>query len=158
MNDNVSTLYALAHELLYLGTDGKPIYSDDFTRLNREVYQLADELYSCCGATPEEEAKLCLSLLMAYNATAYDNGDKQEHIQGVLDRCWEVLDKLSPSLLKVQLLVRCYSEVYEQKILKQAYSVINTWNKATLTSKRKEIMEELKNIEMNNYPYEEVGE
>ncbi|MEL5892645.1 UpxZ family transcription anti-terminator antagonist [Bacteroides sp. GD17] len=156
MNDNVSTLYALAHELLYLGTDGKPIYSDDFTRLNREVYQLANELYSCCGATPEEEAKLCLSLLMAYNATAYDNGDKQEHIQGVLDRCWEVLDKLSPSLLKVQLLTYCHEAVYEKELADQAYSIIDTWDKAALTSEQMEAVEELENTINYKYTYKIV--
>ena len=37
MNSEISTLYSIAHELLYLGMDGAPIYSDHFSRLNREV-------------------------------------------------------------------------------------------------------------------------
>ena len=40
MNDLLSCareLQHLAHKLMYLGMDGEPIYSDDFTRLNKEV-------------------------------------------------------------------------------------------------------------------------
>ena len=57
MNDHVLSLYALAHELLNLGMDGSPIYSDHFARLNREVYEQALNLYNAPeGNTPEEEA------------------------------------------------------------------------------------------------------
>ena len=92
MNDHVSSLYTLAHELLDLGMDGSPIYSDHFARLNREVYEQALNLYNSPeGSTPEEEAELCLSILVALNATFYDNGRKQQYIQRLLDRCWGFL-------------------------------------------------------------------
>ena len=75
--------------------DGSPIYSDHFARLNREVYEQALDLYNTLeGNTPEEEAELCLSILVALNATFYDNGRKQQYIQRLLDRCLNVLDKL----------------------------------------------------------------
>lgn len=51
MNDHVSSLYALAHELLNLGMDGSPIYSDHFARLNREVYEQALNLYNAPEVT-----------------------------------------------------------------------------------------------------------
>lgn len=105
MNEHVSSLYVRAHELLNLGMDGSPIYSDHFARLNREVYEQALDLYNTLeGNTPEEEAELCLSILVALNATFYDNGRKQQYIQRLLDRCLNVLDKLPDSLLKVRLL------------------------------------------------------
>lgn len=117
MNEHVSSLYVRAHELLNLGMDGSPIYSDHFARLNREVYEQALDLYNTLeGNTPEEEAELCLSILVALNATFYDNGRKQQYIQRLLDRCLNVLDKLPDSLLKVRLLTYCYSEVYEEKL------------------------------------------
>ena len=104
MNEHVSSLYVRAHELLNLGMDGSPIYSDHFARLNREVYEQALDLYNTLeGNTPEEEAELCLSILVALNATFYDNGRKQQYIQRLLDRCLNVLDKLPDSLLKVRL-------------------------------------------------------
>lgn len=47
MNDLLSCareLQHLAHKLMYLGMDGEPIYSDDFTRLNKEVLVESDSL------------------------------------------------------------------------------------------------------------------
>ena len=124
--------------------------------MNRDVYERAIELYNIHGATAEEEAELCLGLLVAFAATIYDNGCKQEYIQNVLDRSWEVLPKLSASLLKVRLLTYCYGEIYEEVLLQEAYAIIEGWNKDNLTSGQTEIIEELKNIEENPYPFEEV--
>ena len=63
LESEVSALSTLADELLYLGIDDTPIYSDDFTRLNHEVFQKANALYHQRGSTFEEEASLCLALL-----------------------------------------------------------------------------------------------
>ena len=156
MDSNSSSLFSLAHDLLTYGLDGSPIYADQFTRLNRDVYERAIELYNIHGATAEEEAELCLALLVAFAATIYDNGCKQEYIQNVLDRSWEVLPKLSASLLKVRLLTYCYGEIYEEVLLQEAYAIIEGWNKDNLTSEQTAIIEELKNIEENPYPFEEV--
>lgn len=158
MDSNSSSLFSLAHHLLTYGLDGSPIYADQFTRLNRDVYERAIELYDTRGTTVEEEAELCLGLLVAFAATIYDNGSKQEYIQNVLDRSWEVLPKLSPSLLKVQLLTYCYSEFYDESLAKEAHEIINTWNKRELTLEQAEIVEELKVFEDSQYPWEEVEE
>ena len=98
LDSQITALYTLAHELLYLGSDGSPIYSDHFSRLNGDVLSRANTLYPHHGSTDEEEARLCLSLLMGYNATIYNNGDKEVRIQQILNRCWEVLDRLPASL------------------------------------------------------------
>lgn len=156
MDSNSSSLFSSAHHLLTYGLDGSPIYADQFTRLNRDVYERAMELYSTRGNTVEEEAELCLDLLVAFAATIYDNGHKQQYIQHVLDRSWEVLPKLSPSLLKVRLLTYCYSEFYDEELAKEAHEIINTWNKKELTLEQAEIVEELKGFEENQYLWEEV--
>ncbi|RGN33944.1 UpxZ family transcription anti-terminator antagonist [Bacteroides oleiciplenus] len=158
MDSNSSSLFSLAHHLLTYGLDGSPIYADQFTRLNRDVYEQAVELYNTCGATVEEEAELCLGLLVAFAATIYDNGSKQQYVQNVLDRSWEVLPKLSPSLLKVRLLTYCYSEFYDESLAKEAHVIISTWNKEELTLEQAEAIEELKGVEENQYPWEEVEE
>lgn len=162
MDSNSSSLFSLAHHLLTYGLDGSPIYADQFTRLNRDVYERAIELYNTRGTTVEEEAELCLGLLVAFAATIYDNGSKQEskqeYVQNVLDRSWEVLPKLSPSLLKVRLLTYCYGEFYDESLAKEAHEIINTWNKGELTLEQAEIVEELKDFEENQYPWEEVEE
>ena len=126
--------------------------------MNRDVYERAIELYDTRGTTVEEEAELCLGLLVAFAATIYDNGSKQECIQNVLDRSWEVLPKLSPSLLKVRLLTYCYGEFYDESLAKEAHEIINTWNKEELALEQAEIIEELKSFEENPYQFEEVKE
>ena len=126
--------------------------------MNRDVYERAIELCNSHGTTVEEEAELCLGLLVAFAATIYDNGRKQQYIQNVLDRSWEVLPELSPSLLKVRLLTYCYSELYDESLAREAHTIIDTWNEKELTPEQAEIVEELKGFEENQYPWEEVEE
>ena len=64
LTSQIEQLQSLAHELLYLGVDGAPIYTDHFRQLNKEVLEQSDALYPQRGATPEEEANICLALLM----------------------------------------------------------------------------------------------
>ena len=143
-----------AHELMYLGMDGEPIYSDTFCRLNKEVLVKSNSLFSFKSSDIEEEANLCLALLMGYNATIYDYGDKEQKKQSVLDRAYTILEQLPTSLLKVRLLTYCYGEIYEEALLQEARVIIGQWDKNALTSEQTEIMEELKNIEENQYPFE----
>lgn len=145
-----------AHELMYLGMDGEPIYSDTFCRLNKEVLVKCDSLFSAQSSDVEEEANLCLALLMGYNATIYDYGDKKQNKQLVLDRICNLLGRLPASLLKVRLLTYTYGEIYEEFLLKEAHDIINHWNKSVLDVGQMEVIEELKNIEENPYPFEIV--
>ncbi len=159
MNDLLSRaleLQNLAHELMFLGMDGAPIYSDDFSRLNKDVLIKSESLFPEKGSDIEEEANLCLALLMGYNATIYDNGDKEQKKQVVLDRIYDVLEKLPASLLKVRLLTYCYGEIYEEAMAQEVHAIIDSWKKEILTSEQIEIIEELKNIEENPYPFEEI--
>ena len=159
MNDLTSRALELqhaAHELMYLGMDGEPAYSDTFCWLNKEVLVKSDSLFFAQSSDVEEEANLCLALLMGYNATIYDDGDKEQKKQMVLNRICHVLEHLPVSLLKVRLLTYCYGEIYEEVLLQEAYAIIEGWNKDNLTSGQTEIIEELKNIEENPYPFEEV--
>lgn len=158
MNDLTSRALELqhaAHELMYLGMDGEPVYSDTFCRLNKEVLVKSDSLFSAQSSDVEEEANLCLALLMGYNATIYDDGDKEQKKQTILNRICHVLEHLPVSSLKVRLLTYCYGEIYEEVLLQEAYAIIEGWNKDNLTSGQTEIIEELKNIEENPYPFEE---
>ena len=91
---------------------------------------------------------------MVYNATIYDYGDKEQKKQAVLDRISNILEQLPPSLLKVRLLSYCYGEVYEESMLQEARSIIEEWKKNPLTPEQTEIIEELQNIEDNQYPFE----
>lgn len=52
LSEQAITLQCLAHELMYLGTDGSPVYSDDLSRRNGEVYRLATALYASSQKVP----------------------------------------------------------------------------------------------------------
>lgn len=158
LSTQISSLYDIAHELLYLGADGHPIYSDSFTRLNGKVLRLADALFGFRGVTDEEEASLCLALLMGYNATIYNNGDKEQRIQAVLNRCWDILDRLPASLLKVRLLTYCYGEVFDAELAREARVIIDSWGDRELMDEEKEIVVLLRDMEENPYPNSEIGE
>lgn len=157
MNDLTSRALELqhaAHELMYLGMDGEPVYSDTFCRLNKEVLVKSDSLFSAQSSDVEEEANLCLALLMGYNATIYDYGDKERKKQVVLERIYNVLEKLPVSLLKVHLLVYTYGGVYEESMRCETYNIMKNWNMLDLSTEQKKVIDILKNIEENPYPLE----
>lgn len=156
IDSQIESLRQLSYELLHLGIDGTPIYSDCFCQLNKAVLAQSDTLFSVKATTSEEEATICLVLLNGYNATIYDHGDKEQKKQAILDRSWSVLDQLSDSLLKCQLLVTCYGEVYEEELAQEAHSIISSWGMRELSEEEKEIIEVLKNLEENQYPNSEI--
>ena len=147
-----------AHTLMYLGMDGEPLYSDDFCRQNKDVLLKSDSLFAAKSSDIEEEANLCLALLMGYNATIYNYGDKEQKKQEILVRTCDVLERLPESLLKVRLLTYCYGETYEEALLQSARKIVDGWGQASLTSEQVEAVEELRNVEENPYPWEYVDE
>lgn len=58
LDSQITALYTLAHELLYLGSDGSPIYSDHFSRLNGDVLSLPI-LYIPIMAPPTRKKPVC---------------------------------------------------------------------------------------------------
>lgn len=141
MKSQIDALRQLTHELLYLGMDGEPIYADRFRQLNSDVYNQAEALYWQKARNDEEEATLCVTLLKAYSATIYDRGDKGEKVQILLDRSWEVLNKISDSLLKCQLLVACYGETLDEELAKEARAIMDGWGDS-LTVEQQELLNE----------------
>ena len=153
-------LQRAAHDLMYLGMDGSPIYSDDLSRRNSEVYRLTTTLYnsSIWGTTVEEQANVCLALLMGYSASFVDHGEKQQHVQEVLDCCWDVLDALPASLLKLRLLTACYGEVFDESLADEGRSIIASWDSLSLTPEQQEAVDEFQNVTDNPYPWEYIDE
>lgn len=154
MRTKINKLYHTARELLHLGLDGEPVYADRFSRLNADVYRQSEALLAEHGATAEEEALLCLALLSGYRATFCNDGDKDEKIQSLLDRSWNILGHLPASLLKCRLLVACYAEVFDKELADQAHTIIDSWQGRELTAEESEIVDDLANLEANVYPCE----
>lgn len=160
LSEETLALQRAAHDLMYLGMDGSPIYSDDLSRRNGEVYRLTTTLYNSDAkdSTVEEQANVCLALLMGYTASFIDHGEKQEHVQEVLNRCWNILDALPASLLKLRLLTACYGEVYDEPLADESRKIIASWDGVSLTSEQQEAIEEFRNVVENPYPWEEMEE
>lgn len=160
LSEEAASLQRAVHELMYLGMDDSPIYSDDLSRRNSEVYRLTTALYDsgAKGSTLEEQAHVCLALLMGYNASFIDYGEKQQHIQEVLDRCWDLLDALPASLLKLRLLTACYGEVFDEPLADEARAIIASWDSTSLTREQQEAITEFQNVVDNPYPWEYLDE
>lgn len=160
LSEETASLQRAAHELMYLGVDGSPVYSDDLSRRNGEVYRLTTSLYNSGvkGSTVEEQANVCLALLMGYSASFIDHGEKQEHVQEVLDRCWDVLDALPASLLKLRLLTACYGEVFDEPLADEGRIIIASWNAAALTGEQQEAIAEFQNVIDNPYSWEYIND
>jgi len=158
LQTKINELYRTAHELLYLGINGEPVYADRFSQLNADVYQQSEALVSERGSHAEEEASLCVALLTGYKATFCNHGDKDDKIQSLLDRSWEVLNKLPASLLKCQLLVACYAEVFDEELAAEAHTIISSWIGKELSDEEQEIIDDLHGLEENPYPWNEIEE
>ncbi|MBC8594624.1 UpxZ family transcription anti-terminator antagonist [Oscillospiraceae bacterium N12] len=160
LSEETFSLQRAAHELMYLGMDGSPVYSDDLSRRNGEVYRLTTALYNSGfqGSTIEEQANVCLALLMGYSASFIDHGEKQKHVQEVLDRCWDILDALPASLLKLRLLTVCYGEVFDEPLADEARAIIASWDIASITAEQQEAIDEFQNVVDNPYSWEYVDE
>ena len=160
LSEEAITLQRAAHDLMYLGMDGNLIYSDDLSRRNGEVYRLTTALYnsSAKGSTVEEQANVCLALLMGYNASFIDHGEKQEHVQEVLNRCWDILETLPASLLKLRLLTACYGEVFDEPLANEGHAIIVSWDSVSITSEQEEAIAEFQNVIDNPCPWEYLDE
>ena len=53
LQSEIDSLCAVSHELLHLGLDGEPIYSDRFRQLNTDVYHRCEHLFGSHGRTLE---------------------------------------------------------------------------------------------------------
>lgn len=139
--DPISKLYQLSHRLLHLGEDGSPIYANEFSQLSTEVLNMADDLFFEKGKTYEEEAALCLALMMGYSATIYNPSYKEHRKQALLDRALAVMNRIPPSLPKCRLLLFCYGEVFDKELLIEARGIIIDWGMRNLTEEQKEMIE-----------------
>lgn len=102
LQEKIDTLQHTAFTLLHIADEGH-VYVDELALLNKKVHEQINALYSLQGLTVEQEANLCLALLMGYSVSMYANVEDEIKKQTVLKRSRKVLDSLSSSQLKSQL-------------------------------------------------------
>ena len=94
-----NTVHALLHKSNYMAG----VYVDDLARLNNEIHEQINDLYPCHGKTAEQEAALCLSLLMGYSVSMYANPEDEIKKQIILIRSQKIIQNLFSSPLKNRL-------------------------------------------------------
>lgn len=146
MKEEIEKLYEKARELLHLGDKNGFVYADDLSRLNKEVHELIHLLWNKKTGNIEEEARLCLAILMGFNGIMYANPEDEKIRRSVTDRTRFVLKKLPSSLLKCQLLIYYYGEVEDDKLIKEAKEIMKGWERRELSAEELETVETLEMI------------
>ena len=108
LQENIDDLQKLSDRLLHISDENGYIYADDLSELHQAIHEKIIDLYSQRGKTPEQDATLCLAILMGYNVSMYANPEDEERKQAVLTRSLSLLDVLPPCLLKQQLSAVCH--------------------------------------------------
>ena len=93
---SLSRLTQITHRQLDLGLASGPIDQEEVVALSREALSLASSLYPLHGETVEEEARLCLTLLMAYTLSLYGPADRLSRLDALSRRAASVLSRSCP--------------------------------------------------------------
>lgn len=107
LQEKIEDLHNMANHLLHIGEKEGYLYIDDFSELNKEIHNKINDLYPRNGKTPEQEASLCLAILMGYSVALYANPDDEEKKRAILIRSQKIIDILPDSQLKQQLSAVC---------------------------------------------------
>ena len=111
LQEKIDKLQNTVHALLHKSHSMECVYIDDIARLNKEIHEQINDLYPCHGKTAEQEAALCLSLLMGYSVSMYANSEDEAKKKTVLRRSQMILKNQLPSPLKIQLHLSVLLEV-----------------------------------------------
>ena len=107
LQDKIFHLHNQAHRLLHIECSGSYLYADDLSELNKDIHDEMNELYPLRGNTPEQDASLCLALLLGYSVSMYGSLEDDLKRETILVRSLELLEILPPSSLKDDLLIVC---------------------------------------------------
>lgn len=113
LQEKIERLLDSIRLLLPNGSNMGCVYSEDLAQLNKSIHDQINELYSQRGENVEQEAALCLAILVGYSVSMYANSEDEVQKQSVLERSIKLLQVLSPSFLKQQLFEIC-SKMQEQ--------------------------------------------
>ena len=127
-----SSLKENAERFIHLGEGEETIDASELLSLRSTVINQTKELLPCTGDSVEEEARICLLLLKGKSAF-FGTQETEDLFECVLNRCYHVLPKLGPTLLKCQLLIYCYGEVLEEELAEEAKEIMDGWGERELS-------------------------
>ncbi len=138
-----------AEKLAYLQDDGEYSYIDKYKEITSWIYKTCRELIRFRGENDEEEAEICLAVLIGYSTTIRDS----KNIRRAIDRAYQVLPRLLPSLLKCQLLIYCYIEACDESLIREAKQIIDSWDAKEIGEEETKTKELFENLEKHKEGY-----
>lgn len=104
LQELIDHLQQTAHSFLS-AIDTGCVYPDEISDINHDIHSQINELYDRRkeAMTVNQEAALCLTLLMGYSVSMYANPEDEEKRKSVLDYSHRVITSLPSSSLKFQL-------------------------------------------------------
>lgn len=103
LQEKIDRLLNSVHLLLPNGSNRGYVHSDDLAQLNKSIHDLINELYSLRCETVEQEAVLCLAILMGYSVSMYANSEDEVQKQNILHRSQRLLEDIPSFSLRQQL-------------------------------------------------------
>ena len=135
-------LRRVATRLAYFQDDGEYSYVDKFEEVTSWISRTCRELINVRGATVEEEAELCLSILTGYSTTVRE----EDNIRHVILRSKQALAHLADTPLKCQLLIYCYFETDDYGLVDIARRIMKSLKEKGLSEEGKIVEEKLEEL------------
>ncbi len=142
----------MAYKMAYLQDEDECSYLDGFEKVTSQISRMCKEVLALVGETSDEEAEICLAVLMGYSVTIRND----KNIRRALDRAFRVLPFVPDSFVKCQLLVYCYAETYEKKLSDEAEKMMQQWAESELADEVKHLQEFLEDLKSKSLMYEQV--
>ena len=125
-NSLCNSVSSVVKKLLEYGGDGTHVYVNELTALNKELRNLCADLLLQKGKSPEEEAEILVTLFKGYDTMLFNFSlENEQVVQELLDRSMTVLEKLSASVLKCQLLLECFEQMGDEELIREVKNIVN---------------------------------
>lgn len=147
--NTVRELREKAEKLAYMQDGGEYSYIDKYKEVTSWIYKTCRKLIRYRGENDEEEAEICLAVLIGYSTTIRDS----KNIRRAIDRSYQVLPRLASSLLKCELLIYCYIEACDESLIRDAKLIIDTWEGDEIGEEKRKTKELFENLGINEKAY-----
>lgn len=107
LQEKIDYLQNMVESLFHVDNKDWYVYADDLSQLNQKIHEEIEELYSLQADTEEQEAALCIAMLMGYSVSIYANLEDEIKRRCVLERSYQIMDRIVSISLKKRLHAIC---------------------------------------------------
>ena len=136
MNSDLANFRLQTYRHLLLSSEGPDTFQD-MTDLWSQTSATVNRLSTLKGTTPEEEAELCLTMLVGLQL-GIRNSDS---LNRAIDRAFTILPQITDRKLLCHLLVHLYAETEDEELLAEINTLMPSWPRETLTEEDRYLQE-----------------